>query len=220
MSWRVAKSLEELLAEINAAAPTRSKASDGSIGDPAHSSRLSDHNPNPAGVVRARDFTHDPDHGLDAGELAEAVRRLGIAGHPALGPGAYVIWNHRIASATQDGQPWDWEPYGGDNPHTKHVHVSVATAARGYDSTRRWGVMEEEEIMATKAELAELLDAKLAPVLRKLDRQRDVNRGRYERLRKDLDEIATDTDADAEAIKRRVARVAAEVAALSAGDDQ
>lgn len=141
MSWRVARSLDTLLAEINAAAPNRSKLSDGSIGDPAHSSRESDHNPNPAGVVRARDFTHDPGDGCDAGALAEAVRRLGLSGHPALGPGAYVIWNYRIASATDDGQAWDWEPYAGSNGHTKHCHVSVATAAAGYDSTKPWGVM-------------------------------------------------------------------------------
>ena len=143
MSWRVARSLDQLLREVNAAAPHRSTASDGSIGDQAHSARLSDHNPNPAGVVRARDFTHDPAHGCDADQLAEAIRQLGIAGHPALQAGAYVIRNRRIASATRDGAPWDWEPYAGSNPHTKHVHVSVSAAASGYDCDREWGVMRK-----------------------------------------------------------------------------
>lgn len=141
MSWRAARSLDQLLSEVNAAAPNRGKAADGTIGDQAHAARASDHNPNAAGVVRARDFTHDPEHGCDAGQLAERIRQLGIAGHPALQAGAYVIWNHRIASATLDGAPWDWEPYSGTNGHTHHCHVSVSTAPAGYDSTKKWGVM-------------------------------------------------------------------------------
>ena len=45
MSWYVAHSLDQLLAEINASAPGRNKASDGSIGDANHSNSTSDHNP-------------------------------------------------------------------------------------------------------------------------------------------------------------------------------
>ncbi|MEO6089551.1 MAG: hypothetical protein ABIQ18_41235, partial [Umezawaea sp.] len=62
MDWRVANSLQTLLAQLNAAAPGRSKVSDGSIGDPNHQAEGSgsDHNPDAAGVVCARDFTHDP----------------------------------------------------------------------------------------------------------------------------------------------------------------
>lgn len=141
--WRAARALDQLLDEVNAAAPHRSKLSDGTIGDPAHSARYSDHNPNAAGVVRARDITHDPEHGVDGAQLAERIRQLGIAGHPALQAGAYVIHNRRIASATLDGAPWDWEPYSGRNPHTKHVHVSVSSSPRGYDSRRPWGVMAQ-----------------------------------------------------------------------------
>lgn len=160
MTWRVARSLDTLLAEINASAPNRSKVSDGSIGDAAHASRTSDHNPwvidrFGVGVVRARDFTHDPADGCDAGAIAEAIRQLALRGHPALGAGAYVIWNRRIASASYG---WVWRSYTGSNPHDHHCHVSVATAAAGYDSTAPWGVTTQEDDMPyTPAELKDLI---------------------------------------------------------------
>ncbi|MFC4560957.1 hypothetical protein ACFO4E_03695 [Nocardiopsis mangrovi] len=81
MSWRLARSLATLRAEINTAAPDRSKRSDGSIGDAAHRASASDHNPNAAGVVCAIDITHDPDAGADMAEVAEQLR---AGGHPAL----------------------------------------------------------------------------------------------------------------------------------------
>lgn len=149
MSWRVAESLDVLRDELDAAAPNRSTAADGSIGDAAHASRDSDHNPwverDGVGIVRARDFTHDPAGGLDCNVLAEFLRQLGRENaHPALGPGAYVIWNGRIASDTEDGQPWDWEPYPGANSHTHHLHLSVATDPAGFDSTRPWLTQEDD----------------------------------------------------------------------------
>jgi len=149
MTWRTARSLDVGLDEINRAAPRRSKISDGSIGDTAHSSRVSDHNPNPAGVVRARDFTHDPANGFDCNKFAAAVGDL-LGKHPALGSGAYVIWNRRIKSTDRLSE--GWRPYTGSNPHDKHAHVSVATAASGYDNTQPWGVMgapEPEDDMAS-----------------------------------------------------------------------
>ena len=45
MTWRLARSLETLRAQINRIAPNRSKVSDGTIGDAKHASRSSDHNP-------------------------------------------------------------------------------------------------------------------------------------------------------------------------------
>jgi hypothetical protein len=134
---RQAHSLDVLLAEVNKLAPHRSKASDGGLGDQAHASRVSDHNPNAAGVWRARDVTHDPKHGCDADVLAASVAAK-LGKHPALGPGAYVIRNRRIISTNRLHE--GWRPYTGSNPHVKHVHVSVATAAAGYDSTKPWSI--------------------------------------------------------------------------------
>lgn len=143
-----APALVTLTAEINAAAPKRSKASDGWIGDEDHASRDSQHNPanwptSWTGVVRARDYTHDPKGGLDCSELAQDLLEL-MRGrkHPALGPGAYIIWAGRIVSFNRLDE--GWRPYLGTNPHTKHLHLSVAAAAAGYDSRARWGVLVDD----------------------------------------------------------------------------
>lgn len=127
MAYRLARSLDRLRAQINATYPNRKKTSDGWIGDAAHRARPSDHNPNAAGVVTALDITHDPANGVDAGALAE---RLRTSGDPRI---KYIISNHRIANS---GQPW--RKYTGSNPHTLHVHISVAASAKLYDDDRDW----------------------------------------------------------------------------------
>lgn len=122
--------LEQLLAEINAMAPDRSTASDGWIGDQAHAARVSDHNPEPDGSVDARDFTHDPAHGVDCNLLADQIkddRRV-----------SYIIWDHQIWNPAISRS---WRPYTGSNPHDKHMHVSVTDA--GQNDTSRW--LEEED---------------------------------------------------------------------------
>lgn len=116
-TWRLADALLKLREQVNAAYPKRSKASDGSIGDTAHSARTSDHNPDAHGVVNAIDITHDPASGCDAGKLAEALRR---SRDPRI---KYVIFGGRIFSSKVE--PWVWRPYSGANRHDKHVHVSV-----------------------------------------------------------------------------------------------
>src|SRR5678816_1399241 len=93
--WRVAKCLNVLLKQVNALAPKRSKDSDGTIGDAAHQARTSDHNPwvvDDAGqhVVTARDITHDPADGCDAGAIAKT---LAASKDYRL---KYIIWNHQI----------------------------------------------------------------------------------------------------------------------------
>jgi len=71
---RRAKATSMLLEQVNALAPDRNKSSDGWIGDEAHASRKSDHNPNSKGVVQAQDFTHDPANGADSYKFAELLR--------------------------------------------------------------------------------------------------------------------------------------------------
>ncbi|MQB02542.1 MAG: hypothetical protein GEU78_20460, partial [Actinobacteria bacterium] len=83
MAWRVARSLLTLRDQVDAAAPNRSKRSDGTIGDAAHASRSSDHNPwvkdGATGVVTAIDLTHDPAGGANMHTISEALRTSGRA---------------------------------------------------------------------------------------------------------------------------------------------
>lgn len=132
--WRVAKSLDMLLRQINETAPKRKKSHDGSIGDQAHQARKSEHNPDQNGVVRARDFMHDPAGGCDCEALAQALvksrdRRI-----------LYIIWNGRIVrSYPKPGVPeWTWTKYTGTNQHTAHLHLSVVESPVLYDDARPW----------------------------------------------------------------------------------
>ena len=121
MTWRIAHSLDTLRDQVNKLYPGRSTRNDGDIGDAAHQATVSDHNPDPAGIVRALDLTHDPAHGFDAAQFAEALRRNK---DPRL---RYVIHNGRIFNSTVS--PWVWrERNKGPGDHTEHVHISVVGA--------------------------------------------------------------------------------------------
>lgn len=122
MSWRLAKSLETLRTQLNSAFPVRSKVSDGSIGDQAHSARVSDHNP-VNGVVHAIDVTNDP---------------VGPTGHTL---SRQLINDSRVKYVIFAGEIWKartghWEPYRGANAHNHHVHVSVQ--AENADDVSPW----------------------------------------------------------------------------------
>jgi hypothetical protein len=125
MAWRVARSLDVLLGQINGLAPGRSKISDGSIGDANHQNTNSDHNPwypRPGGgIVTARDFTHDPAR-MSCHWLAQ---RLAEGRDPRI---KYIIWNHAIMSGNGGPAPWVWRAYTGANSHTKHLHLSVVAS--------------------------------------------------------------------------------------------
>lgn len=140
VDWVVDKGLDKLLAQLNAAAPGRSKASDGGIGDAAHAARDSDHNPehpppagNPDEQVDARDFTQDTAHGADMNVVAEALR---LSKDPRI---KYVIWNRRFFNGRNGPYPWVWQTYTGTtDPHTNHMHVSVEDDT--HDQTQDWSI--------------------------------------------------------------------------------
>lgn len=125
----IAPCLDVLRTQMNQRSPQRSKLSDGWVGDPAHAARVSDHNPDAQGIVRALDITHDPSRNIDTWLLADIIlrrqdRRLKL-----------VISNGRIGSGPAGPQPGVWRKYNGSNNHAKHFHVSVVADARADDRT-------------------------------------------------------------------------------------
>lgn len=136
---RRAKCLFALVGEVNSLFPTRDKASDGWLGDAAHSSRHSDHNPDGAGVVRAQDIDEDLDprnpHAMEA--IVQYVVGLGAAGDSRLNPSGYVIYERRIWSAAHR---WQERPYTGPNAHDHHAHFSCGSNPVGYDRVDPWGI--------------------------------------------------------------------------------
>jgi peptidoglycan hydrolase-like protein with peptidoglycan-binding domain len=101
--------------------PLRNRASDGIMCDAAHPSS-SDHCSG-----NAFDLTDDAGHSCDAHALVEQLKQRR---DPRV---KYIIskrriWNPSISDA--------WRDYNGDNPHVKHAHVSILTAAR--EDTAPW----------------------------------------------------------------------------------
>lgn len=127
MSWHLAPALDQLRAEVNALWPNRSKASDGTIGDAAHSARTSDHNPNARRSVNAIDITAS---GIDTGKLINAAKA-----HPSV---RYIIHRGRIMN--RDIGNFQSRHYGGSNPHNTHVHISIYQSATAERRTQSWGL--------------------------------------------------------------------------------
>lgn len=148
MAWTLAPCVRAALNEANDIWPGRNKASDGTIGDAAHSSRSSDHNPDPRGIVHAFDLTHDPNTGPDCHVLAE---RLRIRGDRRI---KYVIWDRKIWNPSVSPK---WRVYSGTNPHTKHMHVSVKSGETYENDVSPWwnGAPHQEDDM-TPAQEAKL----------------------------------------------------------------
>lgn len=152
---RAAYSLDTLLGQLNALAPGRNKASDGWIGDADHQNRNSDHNPwyppPNGGIVTARDFTHDPAHGLDCHRVAATLVANGDSRIK------YLIWNRRIWTPGVG-----WRNYTGANPHTSHLHLSVVASAAN-DSTRPWAGFSTTPPEAPEMELSDKVTSYVWP---------------------------------------------------------
>lgn len=153
-----------LLGEIDWLAPRRDRSSDGTIGDTAHASESSDHNPDDTSGVSTP--YSDPDripevHARDVdssgpwppGWSIERIVQI-IVGRHRKGQDhrlQNVIYNRRIWSRS-----WGWtqRAYTGADPHINHAHFSFRYGSGSGMSnpeniTSPWGIREarEEEIV-------------------------------------------------------------------------
>lgn len=142
MNWRLAKTLVSMRAELDTINPARDRSSDGSIGDAAHASRSSDHNPwvkdrTGQPIVTAIDVDRDIAPGFTSRDLAEWLR---LRRDPRV---KYVISRGQMFSsyANNSRKAWEWGPYTGSNSHTEHMHISVLDKETLFDSQKPWGLV-------------------------------------------------------------------------------
>ena len=104
----------------------RDRRSDGWIGDLRHSSRPSDHNPDPTtGLVRATDTDRDVHKSGKPDLMPDIADQLRLAAKNGEKRIAYIIFAGRIASSRMG---WRWRTYKGSNAHDHHMHVSFTKA--------------------------------------------------------------------------------------------
>lgn len=127
MTCRPAPACRAVLDQANGLWPHRSRASDGICASSQHHKQnpTSDHEPDAKGIAHAVDITHDPKNGCDNDAI---VAMLVARKEPRV---KYLIHAKKIwrSYRTNPRQPpaWEPEPYGGPNPHTQHLHISVWT---------------------------------------------------------------------------------------------
>ena len=141
MDWRLARSLIQLRSELDTLYPKRDRSSDGSIGDAAHASRASDHNPwvkdrHGQPIVTAVDIDRDIAPNFRSRDLAEWLRQRR---DPRI---KYVISNSQMYSSYSNNvrKAWEWGKYTGSNAHKEHMHISVMDVESLYDAQRPWGI--------------------------------------------------------------------------------
>lgn len=149
MGWptnpRPCKAALHLRDRIQDLRPDLNPAGFGILGDAAHATRSSDHNPwvhddHGIGVARALDIPLKVGRGNRKAadklrRMAKGNRLLGRKPHQAFGSHGYIISDRRITSAKSG---WRWRPYTGPDPHTGHIHVSFGLAQARYDSHASW----------------------------------------------------------------------------------
>jgi len=129
---RLCKGGVTLRDQVNRKWRKRDKRSDGWIGDRAHASRASDHNPNRAGVVHAIDIDENMGKGRNrngrtARLLANQLLDYAASGLPGASRLKYVVYENRIASGTYRKQWWTWRH--GNYGHEAHIHISFTSGA-------------------------------------------------------------------------------------------
>lgn len=128
MRWVKVKWIDPLFRAVDRLFPNRLHAQDGTIGDTAHATGTSGHNPDDTPGVQAerQDADAVPEvracdvdaRGVDGDAV---VRAIVSRDNPDRRKLIYVIWNGHIWRADNN---WVREVYTGKDPHDKHIHFS------------------------------------------------------------------------------------------------
>jgi hypothetical protein len=141
MAWEVSPILAPAIAEVKAEHPGVTIYT---IGDAAHQAEKSDHNPDEWDFVCAADVMIGPN--FTAAEAETLFDRLTAMIRAGDKRPAYVIYNRRIVSSTVSVGVV--RAYGGTDPHTNHVHLSVPHGANPHPTTP-WNLYPKEPALAT-----------------------------------------------------------------------
>lgn len=151
-SWRVSPILVPLIAEEKTQHPFMVV---GTIGDQAHQDETqSDHEPDQWSFVAAGDFmigTAKNPSTFTASEAEYLFDRITAMIRGGDKRCAYAIYNRRIVSSTV--KPGIVRTYGGTNPHTDHVHVSVPHGSQPHPTTS-WGIYQGDDMTPTEGRTA------------------------------------------------------------------
>jgi len=127
MKPRLSKAAIQLREQFDDSYADRDRSSDGWIGDTRHAARLSDHNPDAEGWVRAIDIDRDlsgkakPDLMPDLVDQIRILCKSGIEKRIS-----YIIFDGFIYSSILNWKP---RKYTGANKHNHHAHFSFKKEA-------------------------------------------------------------------------------------------
>lgn len=152
--WTLAPCLVSLRDEFNDLAPSRDRASDGSIGDAAHSARASDHNPDENRVVHAIDVDKDLRRpGVDMERVVQfLLARCRSGAEKRL---KYIIFRQRIWAKSNG---WRQQAYTGPNAHKEHAHLSAEYDTKSANSRASWHLAELTEDEVDDADIDKIVD--------------------------------------------------------------
>lgn len=127
MKPRLSKAAAQLRLQVDDCFADRDRTSDGWIGDTRHAHRVSDHNPDADGWVRAIDLDRDLFKGSKPDVMPDLADQLRAACKSKSEKRiSYIIFDGRIASPILG---WRWRKYTGANKHNHHCHISFKKEA-------------------------------------------------------------------------------------------
>lgn len=159
-NWKLTDGLANLRRQIDEAFPGRDRASDGTIGDAAHRTHASGHNPDDTPGSRP-EWDGDPDStpevrswDMDSDLHAAPANAQQVVDHIRKLPGVstqlrYMIYKRKIYRAANGWKP---ETYTGPSAHTEHVHFSGAYAQSADNDTTFDYHLEEIPVSLTAAD--------------------------------------------------------------------